>query len=117
MAKNQELPRTIRAHRLKCWPRYFYPTRDRKKTGELRMADRDFQVGDYLLLEEYEPADGKSGQYMWLLITHLLQADDPPFGLKPGFVLISFEHCPVREYSLLASAEKSGAITWLEPEA
>jgi hypothetical protein len=47
-------PRTI--HILKTWPGYFGPILDGTKTFEVRNLDRDFRVGDVLVLQEWEPA-------------------------------------------------------------
>lgn len=45
-------------HRLKCWPYFFNQIVAGEKTHELRRTDRDFSVGDRLVLEEYEPVNG-----------------------------------------------------------
>lgn len=39
-------------HELKCESRFFTKVSEGKKTFELRKNDRDFQVGDYLALNE-----------------------------------------------------------------
>lgn len=53
---NDVQPRDPIAHDLKCWPGPFEAIVDRVKTFEVRkVADRDFQVGDTLLLKEWAP--------------------------------------------------------------
>ena len=42
-------------HHLKSWPQFFRPIRDGSRTHELRRNDRDFAVGDLLVLHEYDP--------------------------------------------------------------
>lgn len=42
-------------HRLKCWPSYFQAAIEGEKTFELRLNDRHFQVGDEIILEEWNP--------------------------------------------------------------
>lgn len=42
-------------HNLKTWPEYFQAVIDGKKTFEIRKNDRDFKVGNELLLQEYDP--------------------------------------------------------------
>jgi hypothetical protein len=43
-------------HRLKTWPIYFEEILSTRKRFELRYNDRKFEVGDWLVLEEYQPA-------------------------------------------------------------
>jgi Domain of unknown function (DUF3850) len=43
-------------HELKCWPAYFAAILAGTKTFEIRKNDRGFQVGDELLLKEWDPA-------------------------------------------------------------
>jgi len=42
-------------HELKIWPMYFERTAKGWKTWELRLNDRNFQVGDPLILKEWNP--------------------------------------------------------------
>jgi hypothetical protein len=42
-------------HTLKTWPTYYAAICDGRKRFELRRDDRDFQVGDCLVLQEWEP--------------------------------------------------------------
>ena len=59
-------------HELKCWPEPFQAIWEGKKTYELRKNDRDFQVGDFLQLEEYNPASGQySGRCLRVRVTYL----------------------------------------------
>lgn len=51
-------PRPRVRHEMKCWPEFFQPTLNAHKRFELRRDDRPegFQVGDELLLKEWNPA-------------------------------------------------------------
>jgi len=48
-------------HHLKTWPSEFTATLFGNKSFELRKNDRDFKVGDYLFLEEFEPCPNCGG--------------------------------------------------------
>lgn len=46
----------LKEHELKCWPKYFCSHRTGHKTFEIRRRDdRDFLVGDVLVLKEFDP--------------------------------------------------------------
>jgi len=47
-----------RTHELKIEPRYFTLVSKRIKTFEVRQNDRDFHVGDFVILKEYSHKDG-----------------------------------------------------------
>jgi hypothetical protein len=42
-------------HVVKSWPRFFEPLFSGTRTHELRRNDRDYRVGDWLELHEYDP--------------------------------------------------------------
>lgn len=61
-------------HRLKTWPEYFQALCSGRKTFELRKNDRDFRVGDVLLLEEWDPATkAYSGRLIEREVTYIAQ--------------------------------------------
>lgn len=51
MTEDSKQPPQI--HDLKTWPEYFQPVIGGRKGFEVRVNDRGFQCGDYLLLREY----------------------------------------------------------------
>ena len=73
-------------HDLKCWPVYFQAIADRMKRFEIReRRDRNFAVGDVLLLREWDPATERyTGRTSKQLVTYLTD-----FEQKPGFVVMS----------------------------
>lgn len=52
----------MKKHDLKCWPDMFAAIRASTKTFELRKNDRDYQVGDVLNLQEFEPCQSCEGE-------------------------------------------------------
>lgn len=82
-------------HRLKCWPEFFAAIVSGRKTHDLRRADdRDFRVGDTLLLEEFDPkAEHYTGRKTKVRITYITSADSPcalsVFALHPDFCILS----------------------------
>ena len=49
-------------HTLKIHPEYFAPVKSGAKTFEIRKADRNYKVGDSIMLEEYDPEALKMGK-------------------------------------------------------
>jgi len=50
-----------KTHYLKTWPEYFRTMKNGSKTFEMRENDRDYSVGDILVLQEYDPEKGYTG--------------------------------------------------------
>ena len=44
-----------KTHELKTWPVFFQAILDRTKLFEVRFDDRNFSIGDHLLLKEWKP--------------------------------------------------------------
>lgn len=60
-------------HELKTWPEYFDAVYRRVKRFELRINDRNFQVGDVLNLQEYDIiTDTYSGRSICLPVTFIM---------------------------------------------
>lgn len=84
---------------LKCWPPHFAAVADGKKTFELRRNDRNFQVGNRLLLREWIPGagqppehEGYTGRVLSVVVTDMLRATSQRgvgWGLRPGYVVLS----------------------------
>lgn len=45
----------MKVHELKVWPEYFEELLKGNKTFEIRKNDRDYKIGDIILLQEYDP--------------------------------------------------------------
>lgn len=64
---------------VKSWGPFFQAIKAGVKTHDLRdMKDRDYKVGDTLLLREYDPFDGVySGDTVAVEITYITSVDTP----------------------------------------
>lgn len=78
-------------HRLKTWPEFFRALLLGTKTYEVRRNDRDFRVGDVLVLAEYDPANGEfSGHEVRRVVTRVDGANLAALGaLGPDFCVMS----------------------------
>jgi len=68
------------AHYLKTWPEYFEAVQSGRKTFEIRRNDRDYQVGDTLVLVEWCPIKkaytGQTIEKTITYITNFAQVED-----------------------------------------
>ncbi|SDD27916.1 protein of unknown function [Paenibacillus sp. UNCCL117] len=77
----------MKEHRLKTWPEYFQAVVDGSKTFEIRENDRDYQVGDNLLLLEWDPKVEKyTGDLISRKVTYMTD-----FAQRPGFVVMGIK--------------------------
>jgi hypothetical protein len=98
-------------HELKCWPEFFGPALTGEKMYELRKNDRDFKVGDIIILHEFfvqpgileqikvmdivgnrenpHPPGNYTGRAVARTITHILKG--PTFGLASGWVILGLK--------------------------
>lgn len=78
-------------HALKTHPQYFADVKAGIKKFELRKDDRPFDMGDTLLLMEWNPESlNYTGNAMELRIIYILR-DAPHFGLMEGYVILGME--------------------------
>ena len=80
-------------HELKTWPEYFQLIESGEKSFELRKNDRDFKVGDHVLLKEYQK-DSKqyTGRILNRRITFVMKGiKAEELGLKKGYCIMSIE--------------------------
>lgn len=90
-----------KVHFLKTWPEYFQQVQNGNKKFELRKADRDFHVNDFLVLQEYHPEPKQyTGRNLVVQVTdvfdNIRNEDWGIDGLKPGYCILSF-NCLTRE--------------------
>ena len=77
-------------HELKTFPGYFADVKAGLKTFELRKNDRDYQVNDQLILQEWLPVTKQySGDELYMQVTYMLEGGS--FGLKKGYCVLSIK--------------------------
>jgi len=80
-----------KTHELKTWPEYFEAIWDERKNFELRKNDRNFEVGDVLLLQEYEPTtEVYSGRVIKVTVTYILFGGE--WGLTEGDCIMALRY-------------------------
>lgn len=88
--------RETNAHSLKCWPPFFGEINTGSKKFELRRNDRNYKVGDVVVLNEYIP-DSKefTGRSVLCTITSIISKENmcPEWreALHPDFCIFSIE--------------------------
>lgn len=82
------MERSPEVHRLKVLVPYYQSLVERKKNFELRLNDRDFRVGDMVVLEEYT-GNHYTGRGIKRKIKYVLK-DCPQFGLKDGYCIFGW---------------------------
>jgi len=78
------------AHSLKTHPEEFRSTKNGLKLAEFRLDDRDYQVGDVLILEEWNPETRSyTNDVLWALVRHVQRGGK--FGIPDGYVMMSID--------------------------
>lgn len=73
-------------HNLKIRPKYFIDVESGKKPFEIRKNDRNYEIGDYLILNEYDPdKQDYTGRSVRRLITYIMS--DERYCIK-GYVIL-----------------------------
>lgn len=82
----------------KILPEFFEAVRSKRKTFELRKDEDDIQVGDVLVLREWNAIEGYTGQAVRRVVTYVLR-DAEEYGLMPGYCIIGM-HPPMRNATI-----------------
>lgn len=82
------------SHELKSWPRFFNPIITGDRQHELRRNDRDYRVGDRLVLREFDESLGTyTGRKCTAVVTSITSYDEPcavsAEGLNPDFCILT----------------------------
>lgn len=84
-------------HELKSWVGLFEPIFKGEKTHDLRVLDRDYQVGDICLLKEYDPLTKEyTGRTVLVQITYITSSQHKecafsPVALHPATGILSIK--------------------------
>lgn len=76
----------FKVHFLKVLPEYYEALASHRKTFEVRKNDRDYKVGDILVLREWNGI--YTGRHITTGISYIL--DNPKF-CKPGYIVMSLD--------------------------
>lgn len=76
-----------RTHELKIWPRHFEDVASGVKKYEVRKNDRVFQVGDSVMLREWDPEPSTyTGRFCFCRIIHV--TDSSSWEFIPNWITI-----------------------------
>ena len=76
-------------HQLKIWPEYLSAIRLGLKPYEIRKNDRNYQTGDILALNEWNPRTKKySGDYITIIVKSVAHEC---IGVKRGYCVMTIE--------------------------
>lgn len=85
---------------LKTWPEFFNAIMDERKKFEIRLADRPFEVGDGLLLKEYEMGQQRyTGREILVRVTYIMHMQGKPLGFnaeRGEYAVMSFDIVEIR---------------------
>lgn len=91
----------MKIHELKTLPQYFVEQVKGAKQFEVRLNDRNFEVGDVLILKEYD--NGYTGTEICVRVTYVLKDF---IGLKDGWVVLGTEPLIKEEQDLYEELER-----------
>lgn len=80
----------MKEHKLKIYPEYFEAVRSKQKTFEIRKNDRDYQVGDSLILQEFDPnIEAYTDESVSASVTYIFYGGS--FGVDKGYVVMAIQ--------------------------
>lgn len=87
----------MKVHYLKIKPQYFKDIERGVKTFELRKNDRDFQVGDVLMLIKLDDEGNETDYVIRVKVTYILK-DCPQYGLQDGYAILGINTESIVKY-------------------
>ncbi|WP_082116271.1 ASCH/PUA domain-containing protein [Hymenobacter terrenus] len=86
-------PAQHQTHELKIWPECFAAVKAGSKPFDVRENDQGFQVGDMLLLREFEPeSEQYTGRTLTRWVSYVLQGGG--FGIQANWCVLGFSELP-----------------------
>lgn len=84
----------MKTHELKCYPEYYDEVAAGRKPFEVRKNDRDYQVGDALILRRYDPGTQEyTGESLTRTVTYVLPLENVPgLVVERGAVVLGLSH-------------------------
>jgi ASC-1-like (ASCH) protein len=79
-------------HQLKTLPEYYHAINTGRKTFEVRKNDRDFQIGDILILKEYDK--GYTGNEIKVKLIYILYGGQ--FGIDKDYCVMGIKKLEAR---------------------
>jgi len=68
----------MEVHKVKSWPWFFEAMKAGSKKHDMRKTDRNYKVGDMLLLQEFDPRTGQyTGREHSMVITYITSRETP----------------------------------------
>ena len=84
---SRRVQQTVR-HELKIWPQFYKEVFYGRKNFEIRKNDRDFEVGDFLVLREFDISKNEyTGASVMRKITFILHGNQ--FVIEEGYCVMS----------------------------
>nr|DAM00133.1 MAG TPA: activating signal cointegrator [Caudoviricetes sp.] len=80
----------MKIHELKIHPKYYNAVNEEIKTFEIRENDRNYKVGDVLILREFTPEKQYTGNYVYVIVRYITD-----YAQKENFIVMSIELVPI----------------------
>lgn len=78
-------------HELKILPEYYNEVLSKNKLFELRKNDRDYKVGDFLILKEFENGNYTGRATARLMISYILYGPNE-YGLMDNYCILGWNN-------------------------
>jgi ASC-1-like (ASCH) protein len=105
----------MRTHNVKCWPHFYERVKDGSKTFDVRVNDRDYQAGDHINLQEFDPKKEVKPHtilnYKGMDIAHQKEAEDKErytgqeMKFRIGYVM-PLNQVPQMSYAVLEAIQR-----------